>query len=426
MQLATRTTCGETVYQIESSRQVLAVGAKLREFRLNRTVLLLGLTSLLTDISSEMVTVVLPLYLVLSLNFSPLSFGILDGLQMGGSALVRLVFGYFADRFRRPKEVACLGYALSALAKLALLFGTSWTAIAGFIVTDRIGKGIRTAPRDAMISLSSSKDELATAFGIHRAMDTAGAMLGPLIAFGILIVAPAAFDAVFVVSLCFALLGVGVIGLFVRHEPNADGASGAKPVNLGQAFGLLRTPGLGLVMMAGAALAVTTISDGFIYLALQQRLDFALGYFPLLFVGTALAYMILAVPAGRLADRIGRPVVFIGGYGILLAAYAVLLLPMTGAFQIALCVALIGGYYAATDGVLAAMASALLPAELRSTGLALLSTVTSIARLVSSILFGLLWTWQGMDIAAGIFMAGLGAAIVLSVMILKGRTAHAK
>ena len=99
---------------------------------------------------------------------------------------------------------------------------------------------------------------------------------------------------------------------------------------------------------------------------------------------------------------------------------------MTGAFQIALCVALIGGYYAATDGVLAAMASALLPAELRSTGLALLSTVTSIARLVSSILFGLLWTWQGMDIAAGIFMAGLGAAIVLSVMILKGRTAHAK
>ena len=417
---------GDRVYQIESSRQVLAVGAKLREFRLNRTVLLLGLTSLLTDISSEMVTVVLPLYLVLSLNFSPLSFGIIDGLQAGGSALVRLVFGYFADRFRRPKEVAVLGYALSALARFGLLLGSSWTAIAGLIVIDRLGKGIRTAPRDAMISLSSSKEDLATSFGIHRAMDTAGAMLGPLIAFGILMVAPAAFDAVFVVSLCFALLGVGVIALFVRHQPAAKGITEAKPVNLGEAFRLVRAPGLGLLMMAGAGLAVATISDGFIYLALQRRLDFEFGYFPLLFVGTALTYMILAVPAGRLADRIGRPVVFIGGYAILLAAYAILLLPSMGVFEIAMCVALIGGYYAATDGVLAAMASAILPTELRSTGLALLSTVTSIARLVSSILFGLLWTWQGMTVAASIFMAGLAAAIILSVMILMRGWTHAK
>lgn len=414
------------MYQVESSRQVLAVRGKLLAFRLNRTVLLLGLTSLLTDISSEMVTVVLPLYLVLSLNFSPLSFGILDGLQLGGSAVVRLIFGYFADRFRRPKEVALLGYALSALARFGLVLGTSWTVIAGVIVIDRLGKGIRTAPRDAMISLSSGKEELAAAFGIHRAMDTAGAMLGPMIAFAILTLAPAAYDAVFVVSLCFALLGVGVIGLFVQHQPVADGISGATPVNLGEAFRLVHAPGLGLLMMTGAALAVATISDGFIYLALQRRLDFELGFFPLLFVGTALAYMVLAVPAGRLADRIGRPVVFIGGYAILIAAYAVLLLPSMGAFEIALCVALIGGYYAATDGVLAAMASTILPPELRSTGLALLSTVISIARLVSSILFGLLWTWQGMGTAVGTFMAALAGAIILSVVILRGGPAYAK
>jgi MFS family permease len=407
------------VYQIENSRQVLAVRGKIGSFPINRTVLFLGLTSLVTDISAEMVTVVLPLYLVLSLNFSPLSFGIIDGVQLGGSALVRLVCGYFADRSRRLKEVAVLGYALSALSRLGLIVGSSWAMIAGVILVDRLGKGVRTAPRDAMISLSGRKEELATSFGIHRAMDTAGAMLGPLIAFAILTLAPGAYDAVFVASLCFAIIGVGIIGLFVQHRPVCEENRGGRPVNLREALWLARAPGIRSLLVVGAALSMATVSDGFLYLALQRRLDFQLGLFPLLFVATAFVYMLLAIPVGRLADRVGRPAVFIGGYATLVAVYAVLFFPSIGTVEIALCVVLLGAYYAATDGVLMAMASAIMPAELRSTGLALLTTAIGIARLVASILFGLLWTWQDVGVAVGVFIGALGGAIVLSAMILR-------
>jgi MFS family permease len=185
------------------------------------------------------------------------------------------------------------------------------------------------------------------------------------------------------------------------------------------ALWLARAPGIRSLLVVGAALSMATVSDGFLYLALQRRLDFQLGLFPLLFVATAFVYMLLAIPVGRLADRVGRPAVFIGGYATLVAVYAVLFFPSIGTVEIALCVVLLGAYYAATDGVLMAMASAIMPAELRSTGLALLTTAIGIARLVASILFGLLWTWQDVGVAVGVFIGALGGAIVLSAMILR-------
>lgn len=176
------------MYQIEGSGQVLkgrgrrALSQLVRP-RVSRTVLLLGYTSMFTDISAEMVSTILPLYLVFSLNMSPLAFGVIDGLYLGAAALVRIFGGFLADRTRRHKEVAVAGYALSAVSRFGLLIvGNVWTLLAGVVLIDRLGKGIRTAPRDALISLSSEQKELATAFGVHRALDTAGAMIGPLIA----------------------------------------------------------------------------------------------------------------------------------------------------------------------------------------------------------------------------------------------------
>src|SRR5262249_22370723 len=167
---------------------------------MSANVLFLGLTSMVTDISSEMISTILPLYLVFTLHLAPLEFGIVDGLYQGAAALVRVASGFVADRWRRHKEVAALGYALSAVCKLGILAaGSVWTALAGIVLIDRIGKGIRTAPRDALISLSSPQEELGTAFGVHRALDTAGAMIGPLVAFGLLALTPGAFDAIFVV-----------------------------------------------------------------------------------------------------------------------------------------------------------------------------------------------------------------------------------
>ena len=184
------------MYQVQDSvallraRRGFAAARKTGRPFVARTVLLLGLTSLLTDISSEMVSAVLPLYFVQVLGLNPLAFGVLNGIQQGGSAFARLIFGFVADRMTRYREVAGLGYGLSAICKLGLLATTAFGGLAAVLMIDRIGKGIRTAPRDAMISLSSPQDELGTAFGVHRAMDTCGAMLGPLLGFALLALTP--------------------------------------------------------------------------------------------------------------------------------------------------------------------------------------------------------------------------------------------
>ncbi|NUR56598.1 MAG: MFS transporter, partial [Acidobacteria bacterium] len=184
------------------------------------TVWALGFTSLLTDVSSEMIASILPMYLVLELGMRPLAYGVIDGLYQGFAAIVRVLAGVMADRWNRHKEVAATGYALSALCRVALLAaGGAWTAIAGIVAIDRVGKGIRTAPRDALISLRSPCRDLATAFGVHRALDAAGAMLGPLVAFAMLAAMPARFDLLFAVSFAIALAGVGVILLCVDAEP---------------------------------------------------------------------------------------------------------------------------------------------------------------------------------------------------------------
>ena len=317
------------MYQVSDSTALLRGHRRLlsrgrAEPAVSRTVVLLGLTSLLTDISSEMVVAVLPLYLVAVGGFSPLAFGVIDGLYNGATAVVRLASGFIGDRFDRHKEVAAAGYGLSAICKLLLLMvGTAVSAIGAVVLLDRTGKGIRTAPRDAMISLSTPKEQLGTAFGVHRAMDTTGAMLGPLVAFGLLALAPLAFDSVFLVSFCIALLGVGVLVLFVRGRARTpDAGVPEKRPSLRGAFGLLGQRRFRALLAAGAALSLATASDAFIFLALQEQLDLGNSLFPLLFVGSAGTFMVLAVPMGRLADRFGRGRVLLGGYALLLVVYA--------------------------------------------------------------------------------------------------------
>jgi len=414
------------VYQVENSSEVLKARGRLLAWRslapgVSRTVVMLGLTSLFTDISAEMVSTILPLYLLFNLNLTPAVFGVVDGLYQGAAALVRIFGGVAADRSRRHKEVAVVGYALSALARLGLLVvGNVWTLLATVVMVDRFGKGIRTAPRDALISLSSRREELGVAFGVHRAFDTAGALIGPLLAFSLLTIAPGAYDVVFVVSLCAALIGLGPLILFVRNPPAATAEPVAQPaLSAGAAARLVRVPGLGPLLLAGTALSLATVSDGFLYLTLQRRVAFEPRLFPLLYVATAVIFMFLAIPVGRLADRVGRGRVFLGGHALLLAVYASLLVSQTGTLQVILALVLLGGYYAATDGVLMALAGAVLPPELRASGMALVTTGTSLARLLGSVLFGVLWTWRGVEVAVGLSTAGLAAAMVLTAVSLR-------
>jgi MFS family permease len=385
----------------------------------SRTVVSLGVTSLLTDISSEMISTILPLYLMFYLRLSPLQYGFVDGLYQGASALVRVFGGFAADRWQRYKEVAGLGYALSAMCKLAMLaVGPAWTALAAIVLVDRTGKGIRTAPRDALISLSSASRSLGLAFGVHRALDTCGAMLGPLIAFGILSVLANAFDLIFVTSFCAAIMGLGVLGLFVENCSPPEARARQQPLRWGDAFRLLRQPGIRNLTLAGAALALATMSDGFIYLLLQHRLSFNASYIPLLYVATSLCYLLLAVPAGRLADRVGRGRVFVGGYVLLLVVNVGLLSPATGAVALVVSLVLFGAYYAATDGVLMALASEVLAPEIRTSGMALLTTATGLASLAASLAFGALWTVWGAEVATTVFCLGLVTALAVAGLLI--------
>jgi MFS family permease len=409
------------MYQVEASKALLK--PKLwaqRSARLNvpRNVVMLGMVSMLTDVSSEMVATILPLYLVFSLGASPLALGAIDGTYRGAAALVQVASGFVADRWRRPKEVAGAGYGISAVGKVALVAaGNTIGGIGAIVAFDRIGKGIRTAPRDALISLSSSKAGLATAFGVHRAMDSAGAMLGPLIAFGILLAAPARFDAVFVVSTLFAVLGFAVLVLTVQGKPKRAVREGNAP-SFRAAAGLVKDPRFALLLVAAGVLSLTSISDAMLYVGLQRKIDFAPAVFPLLYVITAVAFMGLAIPVGQLADRVGRVPVLLGGYALLFIVYGALLMSSLGYGLLVLCLLGLGGYFAATEGVLAAIGGALLPEDLQASGLGMLTTVVSIGNLLSSLIFGALWLELGLHNAVILFGAGLALAIVLAVPLL--------
>src|ERR1044072_7754386 len=227
------------MYRVEGSGALIraqrVLTSRSRRTDVSRTVLLLGICSLLTDISSEMVATVLPLYLVTTLGFTPLQDGAVDGLYPGAAALVRFAGGYLGDLARRHKGIASLGYGVSAFCKIALAaVGSSFGAISAIIMLDRAGKGLRTAPRDAMISMSSEPENLGTTFGVHRALDTTGALLGPLLAFGLLALAPLAFDTLFLVSFCFGIAGLGVLVLLVREPapPPRRAASESEPPRL--------------------------------------------------------------------------------------------------------------------------------------------------------------------------------------------------
>ncbi|ROP49795.1 MULTISPECIES: MFS transporter [unclassified Rathayibacter] len=391
--------------------------------RIAPAVIALGIVSLFTDISSESTAAILPFYITAALGMSTLAYGLLDGLYQGVSAFVRIGAGWTADRTDRPKLVALAGYGLSAIARLGLLAGSGPAALTAVVTVDRLGKGIRTAPRDAMISASSEPASLARSFGVHRMLDTVGATIGPLLAFVVLLLVPDGYSTVFVLSAAFATLGVVVLLLFVP-DVRTRIAGGAARTKLPWRRLWDRRPRR--LLLAAGLLGLLTVGDGFVYLVLQSRSGFAAQWFPLLYVGTNAAYLALAIPFGRLADRWGRARMFAAGHVLLLAVYVLAASPASGLAVTIACLLLLGAFYAATDGVLAAVAGASVPAEIRASGIAAAQTVVAVARLFASVGFGALWLWLGREGAMIAVAVGLAAALPLAALLLRERFAEKK
>ncbi len=383
--------------------------------RVPGTVIALGVVSLVTDISAEMVTAILPLYLVFGLGLNPLQFGLLDGLYAGATAVLRLVGGHVADRWQRLKAVAGIGYGVSAVAKLGFLAaGSSVPAIGVVLAVDRAGKGVRTAPRDALISLSSPPETLGRSFGVHRAMDTVGAFLGPLAATAVLWAALGNYDAVFVTSFSLATCAVLLLVVLVPNRTRLSSEPSKNKPSFRTMLGLLREASFRRCCVWAAALGLFTVTDSFIYLALQRRWDIDGRLFPLLPLGTAGVFLLLAIPLGRLGDKIGRWKIFIAGHVALVVAVLLVCGPI-GNWWLAL--ALHGAFYAATDGVLPAAAGPMLPAELRASGLAVLQTGQALARMLSAVTVGLLWTVWDVRPALLLFAAALLLVTVAAAVI---------
>jgi len=385
----------------------------------------LGLTSFLTDISSEMVNSVLPVYIVLHLHLSPFQYGAIDGMYNGlAVVIVSLAAGLMADRSRRHKEVALAGYGLSAICKMLLLAaGGVWGWLLAITALDRIGKGIRSAPRDALISLNTPPHLMASAFAVHRALDAGGALLGPLVAFILLAQLPGAFDVLWVTSFLFAILGVAALWLYVPRPKEGlfpQSFLDGRKISRRSLSVLFSSPRFAALVGCGMFLAAATASDGFIYLVLQQKGGTNAGFLPLFYVATAASYSLFSIPAGYCADRFGRGSIFLGGYTVLGIIYLLLLfMPAVGLPAQVGCLFLLGLYYAGTEGVLMAMASSAVPPEMRASGLAILGTAIALGKAGSSFLFG--WTWDAYGVPSAIvtFGAILTAAMLAAAFCLR-------
>ena len=383
-----------------------------------RTIFILGLTSLLTDISSEMVYPLIPFFLTATLGAGPAVLGLIEGIAESTASILKLISGMASDRLRKKKAFAIIGYCTSAVGKGVLYLAGSWTVVFGGRLLDRIGKGIRTAPRDALIAESAVKGEIGKAFGLHRAMDTIGAALGVILAWWFLTMKPGDYASVILWSVVPAVLGV--VLLFFVTEPRQS-TTLRKPVTLAS----WHTLPPALKRFLGVALLFTLGNSSNTFLLLRAA-DF--GYSPatiiLLYLVYNLAYAGLSYPAGRWSDRIGRRWVVAAGYLLYAVVYAGFAFAVeTGKDWIPWVLFIVYGLYsAATDGVEKAVIAELAPPELRASAIGLHAMIVGIGLFPASLLAGILWSASGPAVALGLgACTGVLAAVLLLAWALRGK-----
>jgi MFS family permease len=390
-------------------------------FGLNPNVFFLGIVSLLTDISSEMIFTLVPLFLFNVLRAGTPIIGLIGGLSESADAIFRIFSGWFSDRVGRRKPLAVLGYSISTLVKPFMYLASSWGGVLAIRFGDRVGKGIRTSPRDALVADSVSAKERGKGFGLHRAMDTFGAVLGLAIAAIIIYLAQGGgfelnlktYQWLVLVGVVPAVLAVVVLLLFVRERKKSASAGIGSWVGFKKAGSFATRFKLFLVIMAVFTLGNS--SDFFVILR-AQNLGSSVIYVVLMLVVFNIAYAVTALPAGVLSDRLGRRRVIILGWFIYALVYVGFALA-SELWQVWLLFVGYGLYYGVVEGVARAFVADLVPEEKRGTAYGLYHGVVGLTLLPASLIAG--WLWQAVSPAAPFYFgAGLAFIAMLGIMAL--------
>ena len=374
-----------------------------------RGVWVLGFVSLLMDVSSEMIHSLLPLYLTVGLGASALVVGVIEGVAEAATLVVKVFSGTLSDALGKRKWIAAAGYGMAAFSKPLFALATGPLLVFTARILDRIGKGIRGAPRDALIADLTPESIRGAAFGLRQSLDTVGAVAGPLIAMALMLAWNDNFRAVFWVAVIPAFLSFGLIAFAVRDAESPAGASRKKPE-----FSWRLARGLGrafwMVTAVGAAMTLARFSEAFLILR-AENLGMAIAYTPLVLVGMSAVYALSAYPVGRLSDRIGPRGLLAAGIACLAAADIVLALA-SGIAALAAGVVLWGLHMGLTQGLLSAMVANSAPEDRRGTAFGVFNLASGTAMLAASVIAGALWEYVG---PASTFWAGavLAAASLL-------------
>lgn len=386
-------------------------------FRLHPNIWYLTIGSFLTDVSSEMLTNLIPLFLYNVLGVQTSIIGLIDGIAEATASLVKVYSGALSDRLGKRKSLTVLGYTLSTIAKPFLYIATTWELVLGVRFTDRVGKGIRTAPRDALLAGSAKSDQRGLAFGLHRAGDTAGAFIGLGIASLIIWLTQSGsteltqhtFQTVVLVSIIPAVLAVLVLALGVKEVDAARKAGNGLPSLNWQTFDKRFLAFLVVVII----FTLGNSSDSFIILLGQDRGLSVLQILGMLMTFNAV-YAILAGPFGSLSDRIGRRRLMLAGWTLYGLVYLGFALSHTGA-QVWFLFGIYGIYYALTEGVAKALVADIVPQEQRGTAYGLFNAAIGLAALPASLIAGILW--QTFSPAAP-FIFGASLSIVAGFLLM--------
>ncbi len=387
---------------------------------LPRNVFAISLVSLLNDASSEIIYPLLPLFLAVTLNASPAVIGTIEGAAESVSSLLKLFSGYFSDRRGKRKGLVVFGYALASFARPLLAFATTWYQVLAIRLTDRIGKGIRSAPRDAMIADAAAAEERGLAFGFHRAMDHAGAVIGPLLSFALLYFIAANYNQpvagdyalVFLLASIPALAAVLVVAFVVResgtHRAGADALLEKPTLSLRGFDGNFKR-----FLLIVALFTLSNSSDAFLLLRAREA-GVSVATIPLLWAALHASKVISSLVGGDLSDRIGRKTLIASGW--LLYAGVYLCFAFVSSVGMAWALFLVYGiYFGLAEGAEKALVADLVRPSQRGTAYGLYNLAFGITVFPASLLMGALWSWRG---AATAFIVSAGIGAVAALLLL--------